>query len=92
MTHSWPPPLSAIHTPGKVEQSKFSFPNKESQQGSTGPSNTRKSDVEPKSPENSASHTSMLEDDLKLSSDEEENDQQAAQRSTLRVLSDRRAN
>uniref|UniRef100_A0A8C4KLZ2 ALF transcription elongation factor 3 n=1 Tax=Dromaius novaehollandiae TaxID=8790 RepID=A0A8C4KLZ2_DRONO len=28
MTHSWPPPLSAIHTPGKVEQSKFPFPNK----------------------------------------------------------------
>ncbi|XP_062434426.1 AF4/FMR2 family member 3 [Rhea pennata] len=88
MTHSWPPPLSAIHTPGKVEQSKFPFPNKESQQGSTGHSNTRKSDVEPKSPEKSATHTSMLEDDLKLSSDEEENDQQAAQRSALRVLSD----
>ncbi|KFP32354.1 AF4/FMR2 family member 3, partial [Colius striatus] len=30
----------------------------------------------------------MLEDDLKLSSDEEENEQQAAQRSALRVLSD----
>ncbi|XP_064358441.1 AF4/FMR2 family member 3 isoform X1 [Dromaius novaehollandiae] len=88
MTHSWPPPLSAIHTPGKVEQSKFPFPNKESQQGSTGHSNTRKSDVEPKSPEKSSTHTSMLEDDLKLSSDEEENDQQAAQRSALRVLSD----
>ncbi|XP_061854713.1 AF4/FMR2 family member 3 [Colius striatus] len=88
MTHSWPPPLSAIHTPGKAEQSKFSFPNKESQQGSTGHSNTRKSDVEPKSPEKSATHTSMLEDDLKLSSDEEENEQQAAQRSALRVLSD----
>ncbi|XP_025922207.1 AF4/FMR2 family member 3 [Apteryx rowi] len=88
MTHSWPPPLSAIHTPGKVEQSKFPFPNKESQQGSTGHSNTRKSDVEPKSPEKSTTHTSMLEDDLKLSSDEEENDQQAAQRSALRVLSD----
>ncbi|XP_010186541.1 PREDICTED: AF4/FMR2 family member 3, partial [Mesitornis unicolor] len=87
MTHSWPPPLSAIHTPGKAEQSKFPFPNKESQQGSTGHSNTRKSDVEPKSPEKSATHTSMLEDDLKLSSDEEENDQ-AAQRSALRVLSD----
>uniref|UniRef100_A0A7N4PSG9 ALF transcription elongation factor 3 n=1 Tax=Sarcophilus harrisii TaxID=9305 RepID=A0A7N4PSG9_SARHA len=28
MTHSWPPPLSAIHTPGKLEPSKFSFPNK----------------------------------------------------------------
>ncbi|XP_075282870.1 AF4/FMR2 family member 3 isoform X1 [Opisthocomus hoazin] len=88
MTHSWPPPLSAIHTPGKAEQSKFPFPNKESQQGSTGHSNTRKSDVEPKSPEKSATQTSMLEDDLKLSSDEEENDQQAAQRSALRVLSD----
>ncbi|XP_014748449.1 PREDICTED: AF4/FMR2 family member 3 [Sturnus vulgaris] len=88
MTHSWPPPLSAIHTPGKAEQSKFPFPNKESQQGSTGHSNTRKSDVEPKTPEKSATHTSMLEDDLKLSSDEEENDQQAAQRSALRVLSD----
>ncbi|XP_054019032.1 AF4/FMR2 family member 3 [Dryobates pubescens] len=88
MTHSWPPPLSAIHTPGKAEQSKFPFPSKESQQGSTGHSNTRKSDVEPKSPEKSATNTSMLEDDLKLSSDEEENDQQAAQRSALRVLSD----
>ncbi|XP_051466962.1 AF4/FMR2 family member 3 [Apus apus] len=88
MTHSWPPPLSAIHTPGKAEQSKFPFPNKESQQGSTGHSNTRKSDVEPKSQEKSATRTSMLEDDLKLSSDEEENDQQAAQRSALRVLSD----
>uniref|UniRef100_A0A8C2SQ33 ALF transcription elongation factor 3 n=1 Tax=Coturnix japonica TaxID=93934 RepID=A0A8C2SQ33_COTJA len=28
MTHSWPPPLTAIHTPGKAEQSKFPFPNK----------------------------------------------------------------
>ncbi|XP_009470917.1 PREDICTED: AF4/FMR2 family member 3 [Nipponia nippon] len=88
MTHSWPPPLSAIHTPGKAEQSKFPFPNKEPQQGSTGHSNTSKSDVEPKGPEKSATHTSMLEDDLKLSSDEEETDQQAAQRSALRVLSD----
>ncbi|XP_073208220.1 AF4/FMR2 family member 3 isoform X3 [Lepidochelys kempii] len=109
MTHSWPPPLSAIHTPGKVEQSKFPFPNKESQQVSTGHSNPSKQcfgetlpaslegletsdagkgDAEPKNPENSASHTSMLEDDLKLSSDEEENGQQAAQRSALRVLSD----
>ncbi|XP_074842900.1 AF4/FMR2 family member 3 [Carettochelys insculpta] len=88
MTHSWPPPLSAIHTPGKVEQSKFPFQNKESQQISTGHSNPRKGDAEPKNPENSASHTSMLEDDLKLSSDEEENDQQAAQRSALHILSD----
>ncbi|XP_066477423.1 AF4/FMR2 family member 3 [Tiliqua scincoides] len=88
MTHSWPPPLSAIHTPGKVEQNKFSFTNKDLQHVCTGHSNQRKGDIEPKNPEKSASHTSMLEDDLKLSSDEEENDQQAAQRSPLRVLSD----
>uniref|UniRef100_A0A8C8SKF8 AF4/FMR2 family member 2 n=1 Tax=Pelusios castaneus TaxID=367368 RepID=A0A8C8SKF8_9SAUR len=28
MTHSWPPPLTAIHTPGKAEQPKFSIPSK----------------------------------------------------------------
>uniref|UniRef100_A0A8D2Q2N1 AF4/FMR2 family member 2 n=1 Tax=Varanus komodoensis TaxID=61221 RepID=A0A8D2Q2N1_VARKO len=28
MTHSWPPPLTAIHTPGKAEQNKFSIPSK----------------------------------------------------------------
>uniref|UniRef100_A0A8C4XAB7 ALF transcription elongation factor 2 n=1 Tax=Erpetoichthys calabaricus TaxID=27687 RepID=A0A8C4XAB7_ERPCA len=28
MTHSWPPPLTAIHTPGKAEQSKFPLPSK----------------------------------------------------------------
>ncbi|KFO73988.1 AF4/FMR2 family member 3, partial [Cuculus canorus] len=93
MTHSWPPPLSAIHTPGKAEQNKFAFPNKVRHETSFSDvifffSFKGKSDVEPKSPEKSATHTSMLEDDLKLSSDEEENDQQAAQRSALRVLSD----
>uniref|UniRef100_A0A8C6YAW5 ALF transcription elongation factor 3 n=1 Tax=Naja naja TaxID=35670 RepID=A0A8C6YAW5_NAJNA len=31
MTHTWPPPLSAIHTPGKVEQNKFLFTNKTNQ-------------------------------------------------------------
>ncbi|XP_060089810.1 AF4/FMR2 family member 3 isoform X1 [Heteronotia binoei] len=61
---------------------------RDSQHVSTGHSNQRKSDVEPKIPEISASHTSTLEDDLKLSSDEDENEQQAAQKSALRVLSD----
>lgn len=28
MTQSWPPPLTAIHTPCKTEPSKFSFPSK----------------------------------------------------------------
>ncbi|KFQ08788.1 AF4/FMR2 family member 3, partial [Leptosomus discolor] len=88
MTHSWPPPLSAIHTPGKAEQSKFPFPNKVRHAINLMSRISGKGDVEPKSPEKSATHTSMLEDDLKLSSDEEENDQQAAQRSALRILSD----
>ncbi|XP_060625753.2 AF4/FMR2 family member 3 isoform X2 [Anolis sagrei] len=61
---------------------------RDSQHVSTGHNNQRKSGVEPKNPEHRTSHTSMLEDDLKLSSDEEDNEQQAAQRSALRVLSD----
>lgn len=28
MTQSWPPPLTAIHTPCKTEPSKFPFPTK----------------------------------------------------------------
>ncbi|NXU57783.1 AFF1 protein, partial [Turnix velox] len=28
MTHSWPPPLTAIHTPSAAESSKFPFPTK----------------------------------------------------------------
>ncbi|KAJ8286651.1 hypothetical protein GJAV_G00041580 [Gymnothorax javanicus] len=36
MTHSWPPPLTAIHTPGTTEPSKFSFPTKETQHAHSG--------------------------------------------------------
>ncbi|XP_008575045.1 PREDICTED: AF4/FMR2 family member 3, partial [Galeopterus variegatus] len=86
---TWLPPLSAaIQAPGKVEPSKFPFPNKDSQLVSSGHNNPKKGDVEPESPDNGTSNTSMLEDDLKLSSDEEENEQQAAQRTALRALSD----
>ncbi|XP_053520593.1 AF4/FMR2 family member 3 isoform X2 [Artibeus jamaicensis] len=85
---TWLPPLSAIQAPGKVEASKFSFPNKESQLISSGHNNPKKGDAEPESPDNGTSNTSMLEDDLKLSSDEEENEQQAAQRTALHALSD----
>ncbi|XP_036912675.1 AF4/FMR2 family member 3 isoform X2 [Sturnira hondurensis] len=85
---TWLPPLSAIQAPSKVEASKFSFPNKESQLISSGHNNPKKGDAEPESPDNGTSNTSMLEDDLKLSSDEEENEQQAAQRTALHALSD----
>ncbi|KAJ8267268.1 hypothetical protein GJAV_G00140550, partial [Gymnothorax javanicus] len=36
MTHSWPPPLTAIHTPGKAEQTKFPIPSKDSQHITSG--------------------------------------------------------
>ncbi|XP_045683730.1 AF4/FMR2 family member 3 isoform X2 [Phyllostomus hastatus] len=85
---TWLPPLSAIQAPGKVEASKFSFPNKDSQLISSGHNNPKKGDAEPESPDNGTSNTSMLEDDLKLSSDEEENEQQAAQRTAVHALSD----
>ncbi|XP_051782618.1 AF4/FMR2 family member 4-like [Erpetoichthys calabaricus] len=32
MTHSWPSPLTAIHTPGNTESNKFHFNQKESKQ------------------------------------------------------------
>ncbi|KAM9585468.1 AF4/FMR2 family member 3 [Trichechus inunguis] len=85
---TWLPPLSAIQPPGKVEPSKFPFLNKDSQLVSSGHNNPKKGDAEPRSPDNGPANTSMLEDDLKLSSDEEENEQQAAQRTALRALSD----
>ncbi|XP_041749523.1 AF4/FMR2 family member 4-like isoform X2 [Coregonus clupeaformis] len=34
MTQSWPPPLTAIHTPCKTEPSKFPFPTKDTQHAS----------------------------------------------------------
>ncbi|XP_039073931.1 AF4/FMR2 family member 3, partial [Hyaena hyaena] len=103
---TWLPPLSAIQAPGKVEPSKFPFPNKDTQLVSSGHNNPKKGDAEPESPDNGTSNTSslewlspftdkgndaqrgMLEDDLKLSSDEEESEQQAAQRTALHALSD----
>uniref|UniRef100_A0A2K6A5M6 ALF transcription elongation factor 3 n=1 Tax=Mandrillus leucophaeus TaxID=9568 RepID=A0A2K6A5M6_MANLE len=72
---TWLPPLSAIQAPGKVEPTKFPFANKDSQLVSSGHNNPKKGDAEPESPDNGTSNTSMLEDDLKLSSDEEENEQ-----------------
>ncbi|PKU43264.1 af4 fmr2 family member 2 [Limosa lapponica baueri] len=124
MTHSWPPPLTAIHTPGKAEQTKFSIPSKDSQHLTSGynvqkwsdpagkvatksvpqksvmsfsglakqrGSQTNRSDVH-KTPAKrnrraglkvqlqcacklSLVTPQMLEDDLKLSSDEDDNEQ-----------------
>ncbi|XP_040855718.1 AF4/FMR2 family member 2 isoform X1 [Ochotona curzoniae] len=66
MTHSWPTPLTAMHTPGNAEQQAFSIPGQESQHLTPGFNLQKWSDP------TSRASTKMLEDDLKLSSDEDE--------------------
>nr|XP_033801401.1 AF4/FMR2 family member 2 [Geotrypetes seraphini] len=77
MTHSWPPPLTAIHTPGKAEQTKFSIPSKDSQHLTSGHNVQKRCDASSKAAAKSVPQKSMLEDDLKLSSDEEDSEQAA---------------
>nr|XP_033805898.1 AF4/FMR2 family member 3 [Geotrypetes seraphini] len=89
MTYSWPPPVSAIHVPGKADTNQLLSLNKDAQRGTIEHSSQKKGKAEAKNVTDGASQTqtSMLEDDLKLSSDEEDIDQ-ASQRLTLEVLSD----
>uniref|UniRef100_A0A2I3SJ78 ALF transcription elongation factor 4 n=1 Tax=Pan troglodytes TaxID=9598 RepID=A0A2I3SJ78_PANTR len=69
MTHSWPPPLTAIHTPCKTEPSKFPFPTKIF--------STLAYHVNCSKNNNSLSFpSSMLKDDLKLSSSEDSDGEQ----------------
>ncbi|XP_004586460.2 AF4/FMR2 family member 4 isoform X1 [Ochotona princeps] len=75
MTHSWPPPLTAIHTPCKTEPSKFPFPTKESQQSNFGPGEQKRYNPSSKS-SNGHQPKSMLKDDLKLSSSEDSDGEQ----------------
>uniref|UniRef100_A0A4W5N5J2 ALF transcription elongation factor 4 n=1 Tax=Hucho hucho TaxID=62062 RepID=A0A4W5N5J2_9TELE len=67
MTQSWPPPLTAIHTPCKTEPSKFPFPSKVRQQ--------------------SRPYNVLLEDDLKLSSDEDSDGEQDSAKNASRNAS-----
>ncbi|XP_061690222.1 AF4/FMR2 family member 2 isoform X2 [Syngnathoides biaculeatus] len=88
MTHSWPPPLTAIHTPGKADQTKFPIPSKELQH-MTLSYNTQKrctvSASKPAAKPTTAPQKSMLEDDLKISSDEEEAEQQVSNKPKARA-------
>ncbi|XP_075462163.1 AF4/FMR2 family member 1 isoform X1 [Ascaphus truei] len=76
MTHSWPPPLTAIHTPSTAEPSKFPFPTKDSQHVPSVKVNQKQYDKSSKLLPSPQQGTSMLENDLQLSdsdnSDEEE--------------------
>ncbi|XP_068398785.1 AF4/FMR2 family member 1 isoform X10 [Eschrichtius robustus] len=79
MTHSWPPPLTAIHTPSTAEPSKFPFPAKDSQHISSATLNQKQYDTSSKTHSNSQQGTSvsipacssMLKDDLQLSDSED---------------------
>ncbi|XP_018431704.1 PREDICTED: AF4/FMR2 family member 1 isoform X2 [Nanorana parkeri] len=70
MTHSWPPPLTAIHTPSTAEPSKFAFTNKESQQVPSVKAKQKQYDTPSKLLPSPEKGSSMLEDDLQLSDSE----------------------
>ncbi|KAF0880186.1 AFF1 protein, partial [Crocuta crocuta] len=72
MTHSWPPPLTAIHTPSTAEPSKFPFPTK------VIPYKYKQYDTSSKNHTNSQQGTSMLEDDLQLSDSEDSDSEQVS--------------
>uniref|UniRef100_A0A8C0BEG6 AF4/FMR2 family member 4 n=1 Tax=Buteo japonicus TaxID=224669 RepID=A0A8C0BEG6_9AVES len=72
MTHSWPPPLTAIHTPCKTEPSKFPFPTKVSAVKNA----LKVIKVRGKTCLTFSLLLSMLKDDLKLSSSEDSDGEQ----------------
>ncbi|XP_075716968.1 AF4/FMR2 family member 1 isoform X2 [Rhinoderma darwinii] len=74
MTHSWPPPLTCIHTPSTAETSKFAFPNKESQHVPSVKVNQRHHDNFSKVFPSPQQGSSMLEDDLQISDSEDSDD------------------
>ncbi|XP_038438121.1 AF4/FMR2 family member 1 isoform X6 [Canis lupus familiaris] len=80
MTHSWPPPLTAIHTPSTAEPSKFPFPTKDSQHISSVTQNQKQYDTSSKTHTNSQQGTSMLEDDLQLSDSEDSDNEQSPEK------------
>uniref|UniRef100_A0A8B9R1L4 AF4/FMR2 family member 1 n=1 Tax=Anas platyrhynchos TaxID=8839 RepID=A0A8B9R1L4_ANAPL len=61
MTHSWPPPLTAIHTPSTAEPSKFPFPAKESQHVGSVAQNQKQYDAPSKTLPSSQPRTSALQ-------------------------------
>ncbi|NXI66005.1 AFF1 protein, partial [Anseranas semipalmata] len=80
MTHSWPPPLTAIHTPSTAEPSKFPFPTKELQHVGSVAQNQKQYDAPSKTLPSSQPRTSMLQDDLQLSDSEDSGDDQVVEK------------
>ncbi|MFT7796197.1 AF4/FMR2 family member 4-like [Arapaima gigas] len=91
MTQSWPPPLTAIHTPCKTEPSKFPFPSKDTQHPSfSSGGHKRYSSAKTSSMTNhppkacDGEQATVLEDDLKLSSSEDSDGEQDSGKTALR--------
>ncbi|KAK3524474.1 hypothetical protein QTP70_029288, partial [Hemibagrus guttatus] len=86
MTQSWPPPLTAIHTPCKTEPSKFPFPTKDAQHTSFGglkkSISGKGSSAAPQTKACDGDQSNMLHDDLKLSSSEDSDAEESAKRNT----------
>ncbi|XP_025053038.1 AF4/FMR2 family member 1 isoform X2 [Alligator sinensis] len=80
MTHSWPPPLTAIHTPSTAEPSKFPFPTKESQHAGSVIQSQKQYDAASKTLPSSQQGTSMLQNDLQLSDTEDSDDDHATEK------------
>uniref|UniRef100_A0A8C5XLR5 AF4/FMR2 family member 1 n=1 Tax=Microcebus murinus TaxID=30608 RepID=A0A8C5XLR5_MICMU len=78
MTHSWPPPLTAVHTPGTAEPSKFPFPTKDSQHITSATQNQKQYDTSSKTHSSSQQGTSVLEHDLQLSDSEDSDSEQVS--------------
>ncbi|XP_054610729.1 AF4/FMR2 family member 4 isoform X1 [Dunckerocampus dactyliophorus] len=86
MTQSWPPPLTAIHTPCKTEPSKFPFPTKDSHSfAKRGSSSKSSSSHQSKACDD---QPTMLEDDLKLSSSEDSDGEQDSAKNISRNKSE----
>lgn len=80
MTHSWPSPLTAIHTPSTAEPSRFPFPTKDPLHISSATQSQKQYDAPSKTHPNPQQGTSMLEDDLQLSDSEESDVEQAVEK------------
>ncbi|XP_061439066.1 AF4/FMR2 family member 1 isoform X2 [Rhineura floridana] len=71
MTHSWPPPLTAIHTPSTAEPSKFPFPAKETQHGGSVIQSQKQYDA-PSKTSIPQQGTSTLHEDLEISDSDDD--------------------
>ncbi|KAJ8397918.1 hypothetical protein AAFF_G00432650 [Aldrovandia affinis] len=89
MTHSWPPPVSSLHRSGGREAHCFPYSTKEGKKHGTVQTQSRCDVVARTTLSRTAPHKSMLADDLKLSSDEEDSTKDP-QQSTSWVVTESR--